>query len=185
MKVLFLDIDGVLNTPSAKLGFKYALGLNFEDYYRGDDILRCYSSCWDPSALYNLYRIVDETKCKIVVSSTWRRGETIESMQAWFQVPTLRDAIIDKTPSLHLKWKDTFNTVPRGVEINAWISQYQKDNGRESIESVAILDDDSDMWPQMRNFFQTHGYDGLTWDVATKVIKHLNGNTKDVCRNIF
>tara|TARA_R110000868_G_C10973188_1_gene771471 strand:- start:21331 stop:21864 length:534 start_codon:yes stop_codon:yes gene_type:complete len=174
MKIVFLDIDGVLNVPSAELGFYYALGIDFDKYIKTEDRIRRDTINWSPSALYNLYRIIDETKAKIVISSTWRLGAELDIMKAWFQVPLLQNAVIDKTPSFHPKWNDIVVRVPRGSEINAWIEQYKKDNGCKSIDSIAIIDDDSDMWPLMSDFFQTIGYDGLNWETASKIIEHLN-----------
>ena len=52
MKIVFLDIDGVLNTG----GFRHTFG--------GDRI--------DPFLVQNLAYILFKTGCKIVVSSTWK-----------------------------------------------------------------------------------------------------------------
>jgi membrane-bound lytic murein transglycosylase MltF len=46
------------------------------------------------------------------------------------------------------------------------------------VERYAILDDDTDMLPeQLPNFFQTTWEEGLTEEIAEKVIAHL-GETK-------
>jgi predicted mannosyl-3-phosphoglycerate phosphatase (HAD superfamily) len=52
MKIIFLDIDGVLNNYNT-LGE----GLN-----------------WESNAVKILKRIIKETGAKVVLSSTWRRG---------------------------------------------------------------------------------------------------------------
>ncbi len=53
MKIIFLDIDGVLNNDDTP----------------GEFI------CWDPNLIKILNRIIEETGAKIVLSSTWRKIE--------------------------------------------------------------------------------------------------------------
>lgn len=71
-KLLFLDVDGVLNTT----------GENF-------------NKALDKGALEQLQRIVDKTGCKIVVSSQWRK--TPAAMESLLpQLP--KGAYVGKTP---------------------------------------------------------------------------------------
>jgi hypothetical protein len=75
MKVIFLDIDGVLNTFATRR----RNGI--------DDI--------DPSRLEMLHQLVDDTGAKVVLSSTWRTMHTIEDMSQ-----RLRLQLIGYTPYL-------------------------------------------------------------------------------------
>lgn len=95
MKVIFLDVDGVLNTAS----LLYHYGFSHID----DDMVGL------------LATVVSKTGAKIVLSSTWRLER--ESMRM------VRDAlgrhgleIIDKTPTL----ADSF----RSEEISRWLKDH-------------------------------------------------------------
>lgn len=173
MKVLFLDIDGVINTVGAELGFRECYGLEKEDKFISMKNLRARrAEIFDPACLYYLRQIIEETGCKIVVSSTWRNGETVESMKSWFDCPVIKEAIISKTPSYsslsNPELKDRRGYVQRGEEIKWWIDNHPE------VTAWAILDDDSDMDIVRSGFFKTCTYDGLKKDVAQKVIFHLN-----------
>lgn len=138
MKLLFLDVDGVLNTY--RTGGLYTLTRN---------------------KIKLLQKIVTDTNCKIVLSSTWRKDDY--AFRRLVRVLSYRDLqIYSKTPVL--------DGVPRGVEIATWL-----DNNSLPVERYAILDDDSDMLDsQLKNFFQTDGDYGLTDTIAYRVIHHLN-----------
>lgn len=170
MKVVFLDIDGVINTVGAELGFNLCYGI--EPNGENIPLRKRLSELFDPACLYYLRQIVEDTGCKIVVSSTWRHGETTESMKEWFTCPVIREAIIDKTPSFgslsYPELKDRRGRVQRGEEIKWWVDQHPE------VTRYAVLDDDSDMDAVYNNFFKTCTYDGLKRDVAYKVITHLN-----------
>jgi hypothetical protein len=57
----------------------------------------------------------------------------------------------------------------RGDEINDWIDCHT------AIEKYAIIDDDSDMLPeQLPNFFQCDGYIGLTPTICYRIKNHFN-----------
>lgn len=150
MKILFLDIDGVLN--SEEFFKKRAKGLH-------------------PTAIDNymallVYRIVEATGCKIVLSSSWRGYEDGEKeIERMIGVK-----LHDRTPrsESHL----------RGVEIHEWLRKNVKgfNSTYKGDFRIAILDDDSDMlmW-QKDHFFHTSWKVGLTDEIAAAVIKHLNG----------
>jgi hypothetical protein len=119
MKVLFLDVDGVLN--SQRLGTP--------------DGMR-------PWCVTQLARIVKESGCKIVVSSTWRAGgigETSDFHRCLLEasVPgddTIQRVLIGITPDLVGNGEGA-----RGDEIAAWLGEHP------DVESFVILDDDTDM----------------------------------------
>ena len=65
MKVIFLDIDGVLNTPaSIKLAPIFVEGA---PTWYGRHL-----HAFDKNCISALNKITDATKAKIVISSTWR-----------------------------------------------------------------------------------------------------------------
>lgn len=161
MKVIFLDIDGVLNVIP-----------------QGRDK---YGSCFHKHFEENLKWIVEETNAKIVISSTWRFSG-IEIMKEMWGKRALPGDIIDVTPftSVMTDYDASFSErAERGNEIRDWLNK----NG--GVEKYVILDDDNDMLPEQQDFFvkcsenQHHedcidiGY-GLTRQCAEKAIKILN-----------
>lgn len=138
MKILFLDVDGVLN--SYKTGGMYALKRN---------------------CLRRLQKIVEETGCEIVLSSTWRKDE--------YALRRLKRVLAYRG----IKIKDTapiFQKGFRGLEIQAWLVSNPSPDGYK----FAIVDDDSDMLDhQLPHFFQTDPEYGLTDTITYRIIHHL------------
>lgn len=142
MKIIFLDIDGVLNTATTlQRSHRGVIGI-------------------DPYLYLMLDRIIEATKAKIVLSSSWRHSEAGRE--------ELKKAGID-----FIGYTPSCCTGIRGAEIYEWISRNIPLEERASLR-YAILDDESDMllW-QKDNFFQTSFKTGLTEEIANKVIKHL------------
>lgn len=97
MKILFLDIDGVLNSASV-----------LHQKGRGDAI------CEKMVARVN--QIIEATGCKIVISSTWRLLHKIDQLKQILITYGLLDVIIDYTP--HFEYQRI-----RGDEIQAWLDK--------------------------------------------------------------
>ncbi|MDB5822198.1 MAG: hypothetical protein JWR21_902 [Herminiimonas sp.] len=132
-KVLFLDIDGVLNSRRSVVAFKgYPHSFSGECKGRFD---------WVAVAL--IRQLCEETGCSIVLSSSWRILHTVHECANGLDLP-----IFDKTPNLG---------GPRGLEVNAWLAEHPE------ITHYAIVDDNSDMLlDQMENFVQTDELVGLS-----------------------
>lgn len=91
MKIIFLDIDGVLN--------------NWASIAENIHILN------DKCLL--IRRIIEETGAKIVISSTWRLNSTVDELNKMlWSVGIPYNSVISKTPSM---------TGIRGVEIETWL----------------------------------------------------------------
>lgn len=170
MKLIFLDIDGVLNH---ELHYKHRAGEGWEKDeppHPFDDI--------DTFAVEMLNYIIEKTKAKVVISSSWRMGREIGELQGILDCMGFEGEIIDKTPLLHFgKLKGYSRSVPRGCEIKAWL-EMNKDllgKGIGKYRSYVILDDDSDMlyW-QREMFFRVDSWAGITPDIAHRVINYLN-----------
>ena len=115
MKVIFLDVDGVLNSEKDLLEAKGK------------------SELFDrPLAL--LKELVESTKAKIVVSSTWRIGCSKSGRNSWYRLAEYQMEVYDITPVINKPG------VQRGDEIRAWL-----ENAKEEIDAFVILDDDADM----------------------------------------
>ncbi len=147
MKILFLDIDGVLNSHSSATYWYYKTIMSNKPFIRIEHEL-------DPMCVTNLeelFRRVPELK--VVISSTWRIGETTASLKVLFKdlIPGLSARIIDRTIS---DPKDG----PRGYEIQVWLDENPK------VERYLILDDDSDMLEHQKPFFlKTSNRNGFTF----------------------
>ena len=175
MKVLFLDIDGVLNSEN---WFAYRIYcvknnmvnilMNFVD--TDDRNIKHKLTMLDDRAITNLNRIIEETGCKVVLSSSWRSSIESENIftQNLLKLKGFKYEFYDVTPRL---WFNDFSS-RRGEEINLWLD---KESEKHNIESFVILDDDSDMLPeQMNNFIHVDGQVGLTDRDVLTAIKILN-----------
>ena len=165
-KIIFLDIDGVLN---------YELFYKKEDgphETRFDYDLA--NICGDKIKLLNT--LIEETGADVVISSSWRKNKTLEELRTLFQHKGFKGNIIDKTPVLYYSDKEYGYSVPRGCEIKAWIGT-NKDilSCKVSKLRYVIFDDDSDMlyW-QRNNYIQTDRYCGLTPTNIFKARQILN-----------
>jgi len=160
IKVLFLDIDGVLINRSCF----------------GPGIPSGFRSKPDPDCIARLNRITDTTGAVIVVSSTWRIMpfmELKETLISW----GITAKIMDVTPRLETAKGDITLSVPRGREIKAWIAR----NDWRNITAVCILDDDSDMEHMADKLIQTQFTYGLQDEHVARAIRMLNETpTKNV-----
>ncbi len=158
MKLLFLDIDGVLNSVQANSMFnKFRKDGKVPDHYRP---FRSDEFC--PICVSNLIDIVEKfDDLRIVVSSTWRIGTTVEELQTLLgNIGIPKERVIGKTPIMSGK--------ERGNEIYDWLQE-----NKHTQTKYAVLDDDSDMTMVWDCFFQTDNYVGLDYRVAEKVINHF------------
>lgn len=94
MKIIFLDIDGVMN--------------NIRKWPKNA------GRRWiDPSAVRRLNKITHATTSAIVISSTWRRFWNVKQI---LEAAGVRGNIIGSTPFLPSE--------PRGSEIQLWLSKH-------------------------------------------------------------
>jgi len=164
--IIFLDIDGVLVND-------YSL-----DHWIKED--RAVSFDHNCVELYN--KLVQKTGADTVISSTWRKGKSLERLKSIFKRRGCKypEKIIDVTVNAHSYMKDHDLSIPRGVEIHHWIKQRVYYNNELTGEIKAdwnyvILDDDSDMLlAQKDNFVKTDPRKGLqqdTYEQALEILK--------------
>lgn len=142
-KILFLDIDGVCNS----LEYAKRHGMNL----------------WhatDPALVKLVRRIIEETKCDVVLSSTWRLYPEAKAV-------VRRDVchFIDCTKDL--QGGEKRGVVDRGVEVQEWLDRHPE------VQQYAILDDEPDFLPNQW-LFKTTFAKGITEEIADAVIAHLN-----------
>lgn len=146
MKLLFTDIDGVLNSSA------YADTLDHEMVINGNgdfpDI--------DHEAVARLNKIILDTGCEVVLSSGWR---FFPNIREFLKEQGLCKDVLGVTPVLF----------GRGNEITAYMKNFD-------VESYAVLDDNDFDISRMHgnNFVQTSFQYGLTDEDAKKVTSILN-----------
>lgn len=153
LRVLFLDIDGVLNSSNyfrREAGEVDGRGL---EAYEGAQI--------DPFAIERLNRVIDATCAEVVISSAWRLGGSLGSIQRVLRARGFKHRVFCKTPVLLEGLRNN--------EIQKWLDDNQP------VERFAIVDDlfvaGIGFAPQ---FVLTDYEDGLTDAHADRLIQILN-----------
>jgi hypothetical protein len=155
MKVIFLDIDGVLNSNDWYVKTRGVGG------YNGGDV--------DPECIELINDLIDATGAKIIMSSSWR-SDYENSCEYLYDNGLYCDAIIGKTPHFCYTCQndDIRSTLCRGNEI-----QYVLES--KDITSYVIFDDDQDMlYSQKDNFIHIDYMHGITKEHIEQAIKILN-----------
>lgn len=162
MRLIFLDLDGVINSAESAAAIQVVTGRRV---YPGptfaEEPFTRENLNWSMKLVQNLKRLVEKTDAKIVISSAWREkfgwmGQFIEMFEAygWNDAP-----VIGLTPTY------LYN---RGQEIDEWISK----NG--PVDSYVILDDNDDFSvDQKKHFVHTDNHTGLTDVDVKKAIRIL------------
>jgi hypothetical protein len=126
MKVLFLDIDGVLNSRKWYEANKEPINFESSFMYRHAQEL-------DPAACALVNELCESEGLDIVISSTWRRLHKLQEISDMFTSRGLLAPVISSTPQLRSGF--------RGQEIAEWLY------ARYEVEKYVILDDDPDFYP--------------------------------------
>lgn len=145
IRVVFLDLDGVLNNHGYLLAHS-------KDGWDPNGL--------DPKNIKQLNELLNWTGAKVVISSTWRLFHTLPHIETLLTAEGFEGEVIGKTPDLRGR--------PRGEEIQAWLETTDVD-----VERFVILDDDSDMGALMPHLVRTSFSVGLTAaevDAAAKVL---------------
>ena len=106
MKVIFLDIDGVIQPYNSQSRFKHDLkALRKElskkynrDYsiYHSADVGACYYD-WNEDAVNRIKKILKETGAKIVISSDWRSEELLDKMKDLLRIWNMDKYLVGET----------------------------------------------------------------------------------------
>lgn len=155
MKVIFLDIDGVMNHNS---------------YFVRSDKHDRQAFC--PEATENLRNILVTCKAKIVLSSTWRKSyKNVRRLRKeLFSHYGLNRYVIGLTPVI--EDENNFFHSERGVEIRAYMDEHGI-----AEEDMVIIDDGDDMNDLMHRLVQTSYENGLTKEKAEAVIQLLSNES--------
>jgi len=154
MKIIFLDIDGVLNTIRSY----YATGSQ---------------ETWDAIACKYLQVLLKyNNDLRIVVSSTWRYSNDCLGIFKYNGFDTSmfhkhwRTPIMSPEEKLGLEAKSFKEKAVRGIEIQRWLS----DERHSDVTHYCIIDDDDDMLPeQEKHFVQVPAYDGILYSHMDRI----------------
>jgi len=158
MNLIFLDIDGVLNSD-----------LWYQKQHHQTQTLLDHL---DPHCVLQLNKVLRRTEAKVVLSSNWRKHHTTAFITAALQQVGFEGDLLGTTPDLTSKNQDFI----RGNEILKWCRENEALLGcrYQSYKTYAIIDDKNDMLYWQRNhFFQTDRYCGLTPSKAAEIIQHF------------
>ena len=133
-KILFLDIDGVMNS---KLYFKNSFNPDEDD------------SRFDVYSVYLVKKLVEEFSLKIVITSHWRSGMVEKLMSE-----------LKRNELMSFLHKDSFTPIlrsaQRGIEIKAWLDSHP------GINDYIIIDDNENMLEEQKcRFVKTDAFAGL------------------------
>jgi Swiss Army Knife RNA repair-like protein len=143
MKVIFLDIDGVLNcdrTPNPRK-FPYVV---------------------DRRLLARLKKLLNRTRAKVVLSSSWRLDPVGLLAAKYWGVP-----FIDTLPDLPKK--------TRRDEVLSWLAAHPK------VARFAIIDDEDDGLDDLP-LFQPSSKTGITMEIVKGVDRYLSGSSDKTMR---
>jgi hydroxymethylpyrimidine pyrophosphatase-like HAD family hydrolase len=144
MKVIFLDIDGVLCTRRSHLAYGKEGGIWHE---------------WDPLAV-EVIRKCCERGVKIVLSSTWRKPSNLEHFHEQYAKYGMNPAWLYQPD-----WKTPITTGRRGEEIKQWLNRHPE------VTDYRIVDDDNDMLhEQHAKCIFTDAEDGMTSENIKKLL---------------
>jgi hypothetical protein len=151
-KIIFLDIDGVLNSHDWWKRREKLPPSASRDEFMNEQL--------DPLAIQLFQALLADVDAEVVLSSVWRLHKEDRDMIKKRVVD-----FIDVTPDSDCRI--------RGCEIRSWTEKNVTYDERKELK-YAIIDDDSDMllW-QKDSFFQTSFKTGLTPEICDKIRVHF------------
>lgn len=173
MKVIFLDIDGVLNSRHRLLKQK-----------KKDPSFKVNAFTVEDHKLKLLKHIVESTDSCVILSSSWRFGKTgyLESLLSSYNIvvvgSTCDGVSLDyrdkRCKTWYLDEEGNGYTHDKGAEILKYINNHKK------ITNYVVLDDEEkyiEEWIPKEHFVKTAFHWGLTENKALQVISKLNSNS--------
>ena len=175
MKIIFLDIDGVLNTTDT---------IRLPEVFVEQNGIRIGFNLLNKFAIENLNRVTDRSGAKIVISSSWRvlcnTPERFKILCQHLKNEGVTGEIIGRTPTSGeyaeaLGQPEGYGSGPgqiyfgycRGKEIQMWLDQ------NPGVSKFVIVDDSSDMDHLMDKLVRTIFELGITNLDADRMLNQL------------
>lgn len=118
--IIFLDIDGVMNTENCQYRHKLLTGSTKNEY-------------WSPIACRHLTQLCEQFDARIIFSSTWRTDKDEEELRKILAKNDINpDLLIGITPDL--EQEALAEKFCRGDEIKCWLDE-------NSCRNYVIIDD--------------------------------------------
>lgn len=171
MNIIFLDIDGVLNSietyEKVKEAHNKGLTLNYGP-------CGTIYNLHDKNMVANLNRIIKETNAYIVLSSCWRYGLNSQGeIKALLnKILKIKGNVLGRTPI------PMFMSKTRAEEIQSWLDWslgfylYALNEERKNVKFI-ILDDDEKFGHLQKHLIKIDKYKGLTQNDSDKAIELL------------
>lgn len=151
MKVIFLDVDGVLNSDEYLDSTKKA---DVQGIQRHIDV----------SKIRLLKKAIDETGAKVVLTSSWRLTNDLGSLRELFANYSI---YLDKTP---------FIDNQRGVEIRKWLATKQNVDDFVILDDEVFESYDEELLKKLIQISDKNGTslgEGLSPEDIDEIIKRL------------
>lgn len=176
MKVIFLDIDGVLNSTRSFIANHPRFGQNPWKTVDERNIATI-----DPIAVKLVNEVAHRCDAEIVVSSTHRKWFFVQTQTMQLGRHLDLPQLVEYMHNLGIE-KDVIDATPilssegrvRGDEIALWLSK------NPQVEKYVILDDDSDMLDnQLNNFVHTDNFNGFSFYDFKQAVLILGAKNED------
>lgn len=141
MRVIFFDFDGVLNNGNSRVA---RLPLANDPKRTGP------VPCYQPDCVERFNRLIRQTGAKVVLSATWGRQFTLDTLRQHLEQERVGCDTIGLTPV-----RPTYR--PRGYDIDEWLREWEG----ESVDTFCILDDHDDMMHLKRYLVRTEYNAGM------------------------
>ena len=163
-KVIFLDVDGVLNYTLWYIDDRNPGNLNGQE---GD---------LDPLCIEKINKLCEETGAEIVLSSDWRIDN-----RAFVRLEKAGlHKILDKTPISIFDTRGLIYNSIRGEEIQIWLKEHPE------VCNYVIIDDRTDFTEeQLSHFVHVNSYKGLTEEncqLALNILSRCPNGKEAVCK---
>ena len=163
-KIIFLDIDGVLNTE------------RWHCQTASNELQDEYGYKFDPVAVTNLSKIIEETGADIVISSSWK-FMGLSKMRKMWKDRKLPGNVIGITPNtvsdeflLNVDLDNMDIMAIRGQEVKEWLML-----NKNEITNYVILDDMNDILQEQESHFVWIDPEvGITTENVEQAIMMLN-----------
>ncbi len=174
MNVIFLDVDGVLNSVRSCIAWHQEYKSMF--HHGGDchdPVKHRLRNHIDPIAVKLINRVTEEFDIKFVISSTHRKhipDRNLVKMQKYFDDFGLTADVIGFTPDSP--------SGHRGTEISHWLGKHPE------VDIYAIIDDSSDMEKYQLPFFvHTSTEEGFSFMNYKQLRRIFNADEPELTRD--